>query len=273
LLGNNVPDPFEVDGCSFEIPWTWEEFEADFPAAADAGNFTSKECEGHEGARDFMVYRVKVPTGAMEQEPIDDIKALRTAVDGAMKVPTMRMVEHTWPYWHHGGERTLTEVVQFYDRGGNYTNDERDPDIQVLNLTEEEEALIVKFLKALTDKQAIQNMAPFDMPEILVPHGGDEQLGGFKRVPAIGAAWGRPAVGLPPWNVFLANPGDIDEDGDVDINDINYIFIAFFTWKYGPTDLLEDALDGGRDVNKDNMITYADVIAAVGPCTNPGCAP
>ncbi len=189
-----------------------------------------------------------------------------------MKVPSIRMVSHTGPYWHHGGERTLAEVVQFYDRGGNYTTDERDPDIQVLNLTEEEEALIVKFMEALTDQRALQNEAPFDMPELLVPHGGDVQFGGFKRVPAIGAA-GRSAVGLPPWNRFLPDPGDIDGDGDVDINDIKFIILAFYTGQGGPTDLLEDALDGGRDVNKDNMLTFADVFAAFALCTNPGCAP
>ncbi len=40
------------------------------------------------------------------------------AVDGAFKVPGLRNVELTAPYFHTGGFRTLHEVVQVYSRGG-----------------------------------------------------------------------------------------------------------------------------------------------------------
>ena len=42
----------------------------------------------------------------------------RDAVDGAFKVPTLRNVELTGPYFHNGGQATLEQVVQFYNRGG-----------------------------------------------------------------------------------------------------------------------------------------------------------
>lgn len=38
---------------------------------------------------------------------------------GAFKTPTLRHLLGTAPYMHNGGERTLEETVDFYDRGGN----------------------------------------------------------------------------------------------------------------------------------------------------------
>jgi cytochrome c peroxidase len=42
-----------------------------------------------------------------------------TDLIGAFKTPTLRHLLGTAPYMHDGGERTLEEVVDFYDRGGN----------------------------------------------------------------------------------------------------------------------------------------------------------
>ncbi|WP_394754851.1 cytochrome-c peroxidase [Crenothrix sp.] len=42
----------------------------------------------------------------------------RDAIDGAFKVPALRNVELTGPYFHNGGQATLQQVVQFYNRGG-----------------------------------------------------------------------------------------------------------------------------------------------------------
>ena len=41
------------------------------------------------------------------------------AADGTFKIPGLRNVELTAPYFHNGGEATLTDVVDFYARGGN----------------------------------------------------------------------------------------------------------------------------------------------------------
>ena len=40
-------------------------------------------------------------------------------VDGAFKVPSLRNVALTAPYFHNGDARTLREVVELYSRGGN----------------------------------------------------------------------------------------------------------------------------------------------------------
>ena len=41
------------------------------------------------------------------------------ATDGTFKIPGLRNVELTAPYFHNGGEATLLDVVNFYARGGN----------------------------------------------------------------------------------------------------------------------------------------------------------
>ena len=42
----------------------------------------------------------------------------RDAVDGAFKTSTLRNVELTGPYFHNGGNATLEQTVEFYNRGG-----------------------------------------------------------------------------------------------------------------------------------------------------------
>ncbi|MCX7084409.1 MAG: hypothetical protein NTY69_02620 [Methylococcales bacterium] len=42
----------------------------------------------------------------------------RDAIDGAFKTSTLRNVELTGPYFHNGGQATLEQVIQFYNRGG-----------------------------------------------------------------------------------------------------------------------------------------------------------
>src|SRR2546426_6220265 len=74
----------------------------------------------------------------------------RVAVDGAFKTPGLRNVELTAPYFHNGGQLTLEQVVDFYNRGGDFARanqDNLDPDIQVLHLTADEKAALVTFMK------------------------------------------------------------------------------------------------------------------------------
>ena len=42
----------------------------------------------------------------------------RDAVDGAFKTPSLRNAELTGPYFHNGGQATLKQVIEFYNRGG-----------------------------------------------------------------------------------------------------------------------------------------------------------
>lgn len=68
---------------------------------------------------------------------------------GAFKTPTLRDVELTAPYMHNGIYRTLEEVVDHYDRGGDVQGN-LDTNMKPLRLTPGEKADLVAFMKTLT---------------------------------------------------------------------------------------------------------------------------
>jgi len=108
----------------------------------------------------------------------------RIAVDGAFKTPSLRNVELTGPYFHNGGQRTLTEVVQFYARRADFfeeNKDDLDPDvegIEEIRGDDEKIAQVVAFLKSLTDERVRYKRAPFDHPELVIMNGHKD---GVKR--------------------------------------------------------------------------------------------
>jgi cytochrome c peroxidase len=74
---------------------------------------------------------------------------------GGFKTATLRNIDKTAPYMHDGSLETLEDVVKFYNNGGRL--EETDPlspfldgGIRPLNLSEEQKADLVEFLKALT---------------------------------------------------------------------------------------------------------------------------
>ena len=130
--------------------------------------------------------------------------------DGAFKIPTLRNVELTAPYFHNGGESTLEDVIDFYFRGGNFRKFQTNPDLadhphpvkgfnaertKRSNITglgilrgelatsgpgvgdpskgldDADRANLVAFLKALTDERVRNREAPFDHPQLFVPNG------------------------------------------------------------------------------------------------------
>lgn len=136
---------------------------------------------------------------------IDDELAAHLGNDGAFKIPTLRNVALTAPYFHTGGELTLESVIDFYFRGGNFRNFELAADhphpvigydatrvneskitgLGVLRgiwlnsgpgLDDVDKANLVAFLNALTDERVLYRKAPFDHPQLFVPNGhpGDE---------------------------------------------------------------------------------------------------
>jgi hypothetical protein len=120
------------------------------------------------------------------------------------------------PYFHHGGKATLMQVIEFYDDGGDFPNNEN-IDIGPRGLSPDEMADLEAFLLALTDERVRYEMAPFDHPQIFLPNGhtGDnvtitcvnpdnpiEACDDFLELPAVGAG-GRLAAGLPPLRELL----------------------------------------------------------------------
>jgi cytochrome c peroxidase len=145
---------------------------------------------------------------------LDPPPAEPIATDGAMKVPGLRNVELTAPYFHTGGFLRLADVLDFYSRGGD-VRPQHSLDgtleiagLNVLENTPEELAALEAFLRALTDERVRRRQAPFDHPQLLVPdgHEGDgEQLvddgtgtatDRLRELSAVGAAGGLPLPGF-----------------------------------------------------------------------------
>lgn len=157
----------------------------------------------------------------------------RVAVDGAKKTSPLRNVALTAPYFAHGGTLTLRQVVDFYNRGGDFARlnaDNLDADIESLGLSDFEKESLVAFMNTLTDDRVKFNRAPFDHPSLQIPLGGagcavappagtPEQL---LNLPEIGSAGYStlPAV-LQPFlgvNQNDANPGQFNVAKPVDLN-------------------------------------------------------
>ena len=114
--------------------------------------------------------------------------------DGEFKTPTLRNVELTGPYFHTGGYLTLRQVVDFYDRGGDFDNEEKDSQIRELELSNREKEELVAFMLTLTDERVRFQQAPFDHPELPLPDGD--------TLPSVGAEGGpevRPFLGVDPF--------------------------------------------------------------------------
>jgi hypothetical protein len=103
----------------------------------------------------------------------------RIVADGAFKTPGLRNIELTAPYFHNGGELTLRDVVDFYNRGGDFAEnniDNLDRGIRPLNLNEEQKTSLVAFMESLTDDRVRYERAPFDHPQLFITNGhpGDQ---------------------------------------------------------------------------------------------------
>lgn len=139
---------------------------------------------------------------------------------GFFKAPQLRNVALTAPYFHNGSQLTLEQVVEFYNRGGDFNTVEEvkymDPDIELLGLTAQEKIDLVDFLRnGLTDPRTVAQAAPFDHPQLFTPNGHPQGANGYPitpdpkhpdratdqlmEVPAVGAQGGKP---LP---TFLEN--------------------------------------------------------------------
>jgi len=75
---------------------------------------------------------------------------------GAFKTPTLRNVTLTAPYMHDGSQKTLEEVMDFYNKGGE-PNPNLDGGIRPLNLTKEEIGDVIEWMKSLTDETGGKN--------------------------------------------------------------------------------------------------------------------
>jgi hypothetical protein len=86
---------------------------------------------------------------------------------GQFRTPSLRNVELRAPYMHNGRFSTLEEVVEFYNRGGDFNAPNKDPRVRPRNLSPQQRADLVAFLKRpLTDPRVAANASQFDRPAL-----------------------------------------------------------------------------------------------------------
>jgi hypothetical protein len=171
----------------------------------------------------------------------------RTIVDSSFKVPGLRNVALTAPYFHNGGFANLHQVLEFYRRAGNRrdaslteasaTGDDSGTGLQgeglvpvpgpnkgsnaagtlnELSLSDEDIDDIVEFLKALSDRRVQCDAAPFDHPELYIPvahvandANGDGKADGIVfRLPEVGSSGYADGSGF-----CIPNAGDLFAPG------------------------------------------------------------
>lgn len=116
---------------------------------------------------------------------------------GRFKSPTMRNVALRAPYFHDGSAATLAEVVEFYDRGGDF-HDGQSELIEPLGLTVAQKAALVQFLATATlDPKIALRTPPFDRPTLYTES---------DRVPNVVAPGTAGSNGLVPRLVALEPP-------------------------------------------------------------------
>jgi cytochrome c peroxidase len=85
---------------------------------------------------------------------------------GKFKVPDLHNVGLRTRFFHNGGAASLAEVVEFYDRGGDF-DENKDPAMGPLFLTDQEKQALVAFLQTgLTDPRVAAELPPFDRPTL-----------------------------------------------------------------------------------------------------------
>ena len=134
-------------------------------------------------------------------------------IEGAFKIPSLRNVALTAPYFHNGDTPSLREAVLLYSRGGNVapiTQRDGTPiePLGIANMTSDEADAVVAWLESLTDERVRIASAPFDHPQLFVPNGHpgnqnrvERAAHGFAKdemleIPMTGAAGGPPLPGF-----------------------------------------------------------------------------
>ncbi len=111
-----------------------------------------------------------------------------TAHDGQFKTPNLRNVELHGPFMHNGRFATLEDVVEFYNRGGDFPDQPNvDSIMRPLNLTSQQKADLVAFMKRpLTDERVRLEQPPFDRPHLYTESNHVPVVSGIGRAGAGG---------------------------------------------------------------------------------------
>jgi hypothetical protein len=132
--------------------------------------------------------------------------------EGKMRVPSLRNVELRLPLMHNGRFASLAEVIEFYDRGGDFPAEPNlDPLIVPLGLTRQQKDDLLAFLtRPLTDPRLVDELDPFDRPALYTESSrvpvveGSGQPGSGASVPEV-VALEPPLIGNPSFTVGVWN--------------------------------------------------------------------
>ncbi len=134
--------------------------------------------------------------------PTDDPGRFEVTSDpddlGRMKTPSLRNVELRDAFMHNGRFATLEDVVEFYNRGGDFDAPNKDPLVRALDLTDTEKSQLLAFLRRpLTDLRVAAGDPPFDRPVLYAES---------SRVPVVEGAGLPGSGGFEPVIVALEPP-------------------------------------------------------------------
>jgi len=170
---NRVPDPFVITRAlaTFErsfisgnSPYDSFYYKGDMdaiPAGAIRGfvlfNSDKAGCSECHGGFNLTGYAFK--NNGLYKEYADPGRFKLTGLEedrALFKTPSLRNVAVTAPYMHDGSFKSLEEVVEHYNSGGQ-GHPNQDPHVRPLGLTPEERAELVAFLRSLTDEEFIND--------------------------------------------------------------------------------------------------------------------
>ncbi|MDE3040698.1 MAG: c-type cytochrome [Nitrospirota bacterium] len=118
-------------------------------------------CHNGPNFTDNQFHNLGVPQVGPLKEDLGRYDVTKAEKDkAAFKTPTLRSIVETAPYMHDGAFKTPEEVVEFLNAGGG-ANPNLSTLVKPLNLTPEEKADLVAFLKALTGEPI-----PFQLPKL-----------------------------------------------------------------------------------------------------------
>lgn len=118
-------------------------------------------CHNGPNFTDNHFHNLGVPQVGPQAEDLGRFYVTRHEHDkGAFKTPTLRSITETSPYMHDGAFKTLEEVIDFFDKGGN-PNPNLSPFMKPLGLSDQEKGDLLAFLKALTGEPI-----PFTFPKL-----------------------------------------------------------------------------------------------------------
>lgn len=127
---------------------------------------------------------------------------------GRFKVPGLRNVALRAPFFHNGSAATLTDVVDFYGRGGDFHANQDPLMFNIIGAlaSPSQKAAIVAFLNTLTDPRVAGGQPPFDRPTLWSEGSSQPSIigtgtAGSGGLPPRASAFNPPYLGSPAFTV------------------------------------------------------------------------